>query len=121
LLSVRIDRTMTGIALASAINTAAMPAMGSTLRDARSPFGGLGEGRSGIFHLRRPHDTFLLVIPGLAIQCAAATIWHPTVLTCSAVSLRIRASPNLAEAIARLRAPREAGSLHPPHAPRPFA
>src|SRR5262249_23635677 len=46
LLPVRIDRTMTGIALASAINTAAMPAMGRTLRDARSPFGGLGEGRS---------------------------------------------------------------------------
>jgi hypothetical protein len=52
LLSLRIDRTMTGIALASAINPAAMPAMGSTLRDARSPFGGLDEGRSGIFHLR---------------------------------------------------------------------
>jgi hypothetical protein len=42
-LPLRIDRTMTGIALASAINTAAMPAMGRTLRDARSPFGGLGE------------------------------------------------------------------------------
>ena len=43
---------MTGIALASAINTAAMPAMGRTLRDTRSPFGGLSEGRSVIFHLR---------------------------------------------------------------------
>src|SRR5262249_58193976 len=48
LLPPRIDRTMTGIALASAINTEAMPAMGRNLRDARSPFGGLGEGCSGI-------------------------------------------------------------------------
>jgi hypothetical protein len=44
LLPVRVDRTMTGIALASAINTAAMPAMGRTLREARSPVGGRGEG-----------------------------------------------------------------------------
>jgi hypothetical protein len=46
LLPLGIDRTMTGLTLASAINTAAMPAMGRTLRDARSPFGGLGDGRS---------------------------------------------------------------------------
>jgi len=57
LLPLSMDRTMTGIALASAINPAAMPAMGRTLRDARSPFGRLGKGRSGIFHLRRPQDT----------------------------------------------------------------
>src|SRR5262245_53625005 len=45
-LPLRIDRTMTGIALASAINKAEMPAMGRNLRDARTTFGGLGEGRS---------------------------------------------------------------------------